>query len=161
MLPAERHRLAKQRKKAHFIQPPWHIWVLADTETGPGCGGLGWGRPCGGLCCWAGRRAHLWGGFGGCIWHLGGTPLSAQQALPWNPALAEDPEPCLYLLRGQRAVGKHVWGWGGPGAVCWPVPKPGASRGSSPRLPTQDPAVLAPPGNSRKTAYCLEDLNLK
>ena len=43
MLPAERHRLAKQRKQAHFIQPPWHIWVLADTETGPGCGGAGVG----------------------------------------------------------------------------------------------------------------------
>ena len=148
MLPVERHRLAKQRKQAHFIQLPWHIWVLADTETGPGCGGLGWGRPCGGLCCWAGRWAHLWGGFGGCIWRPGGTPLSAQQALPWNPALAEDPEPCLYLLRRQRAVGRHVWGWGALGPSAGQSPSqgpPGAHlQGFPPRTLLSSPLLVIP-----------------
>lgn len=156
MSPVERRRLGSRGSEPTSLRPPWHTWILADTRYWARLRGARVGAALqGGLCRQAGRRAHPWGGFGGCIWHPGGTTLSVQQALPWNLALAEDPEPCLYLLQGQRAVAGASW------AVCWPVPKPGASRGSSPRLPTQGPAVLSPPGNSRKTAHCLEDLDLK
>lgn len=92
------------------------FWLT--PETGPGCRELGTGQPFGGLCHLAGRWLTRGAASGGASGILGAPSLSAQQALPWNLALAKDPEPCPCLLQRQRAVGRPVWDEVGPGTVC-------------------------------------------
>lgn len=111
------------------------FWLT--PETGPGCGGLGSGRPSGGLCRLAGRRARPWGGFRRCIQHPGG-PLSLPSRLcpgiwPWPRT--QSPAPAYCSGRGQWAGSSGMRWTLGPSA--WPISKPGASRGSSRSLPTR------------------------